>query len=115
MSVMVLETTQTVPLNPTEDGTIRVGRTRVSLDSVIHHFKLGATPEQIAHKFPALELADVYAVITYYLSHPQEVESYLRQQEAVEDEAQKLIEATPVYSASAAVLRERLLARWRQR
>jgi uncharacterized protein (DUF433 family) len=111
---MVLETTQAIPLVATPDGTIRVGRTRVSLDSVIHHFKLGASAEQIAHKFPALNLAEVYAAITYYLNHGREIEDYLRQQEAAEDETQAQIEAAPGYSSAAADLRERLLARWRE-
>ncbi|MEK6322899.1 MAG: DUF433 domain-containing protein [Acidobacteriota bacterium] len=58
-----VETTMTVPLTTTEFGTIRVGRSRVSLDSVVRHFKLGATAERIAESFPSLDLADIYAVI----------------------------------------------------
>jgi hypothetical protein len=49
-----LENTQVLPLRLTEDGTIRVADSRVSLESVVHHYKLGATAEQIAQKFPAL-------------------------------------------------------------
>lgn len=105
-----LETTQTLPLRLTEDGTIRVADSRVSLDSVVHHYKLGASAEQIAQKFPALDLADVYAAITYYLNHREAVEEYLRRQEAAGDEAQKKIESDPRYQKSAE-LRARLLAR----
>jgi uncharacterized protein (DUF433 family) len=88
-----LDTTQALPLRLTEDGTIRIADSRVSLDSVVHHYKLGASAEQIAQKFPALNLADVYAAITYYLSHKETVEEYLRQQEAKADEVQKKIES----------------------
>jgi hypothetical protein len=51
-------------LKLTQNGTIVVEGTRVTLDSVVHHFKLGATAEEIAQKFPFLQLADVYAAIT---------------------------------------------------
>ena len=106
-----LEKTQTLPLRLTEDGTIRVADSRVSLDSVVHHYKLGASAEQIAQKFPALELADVYAAITYYLNHEEAIEEYLRQQEAKGDEVQKKIEADPQYQKNSAEFRARLLAR----
>jgi uncharacterized protein (DUF433 family) len=107
----ILENTQTLPLHLTEDGTIRVGDSRVSLDSVVHHYKLGASAEQIAQKFPALELADVYAAITYYLNHQEAVEEYLRQQEAKGDEVQKRIESDPRRQKNSAELRARLLTR----
>src|SRR5918912_2758057 len=92
-----LEKTQALPLWLTEDGTIRIADTRVSLDSVVHHYKLGASPEQIAQKFPALDLADVYAAITYYLNHEETIEEYLRQQEAEGDKVQEKIESDPQY------------------
>ena len=88
-----LETTQTLPLRLTEDGTIRIANSRVSLDSVVYHYKLGASAEQIAQKFPALDIADIYAAITYYLHHEEAVEEYLRQQEAKSDEVQQQIES----------------------
>ena len=92
-----LEKTQTLPLRLTEDGTIRIADSRVSLDSVVHHYKLGASAEQIAQKFPALGLADVYAAISYYLNHEEAIEEYLRGQEAKGDEVQKKIESNPQY------------------
>ena len=59
----VLESTQDVPLMVSEDGTIRITGTRVSLDSVLHHYQQGATAEEIALRFPALRLADIYSFI----------------------------------------------------
>jgi uncharacterized protein (DUF433 family) len=105
-----LDTTQELPLRLTEDGTIRIAASRVSLDSVVHHYKLGASAEQIAQKFPSLDLADIYAAITYYLNHTEAVEEYLQQQEAEGDEVQKQIESDPKYQKSAE-LRARLLSR----
>lgn len=109
--MITLEKTQTLPLRLTEDGTVRVASTRVSLDSVVHHYKLGATAEEITQKFPALDLADVYAAIAYYLKHTDEVEEYLREQEARGDEVQQRMESDPQYQRSAADLRARLIAR----
>jgi uncharacterized protein (DUF433 family) len=106
-----LETTQKLPLRLTEDGTIRIADSRVSLDSVLQHYKLGASAEQIAQKFPALDLADVYAAISYYLNHEETVEAYLRQQEATGDEVQKRIESAPHYQEKSSELRARILAR----
>ncbi len=63
--MITLEQAQASPLRLADDGTICIAETRVSLDSVIHHYKLGASAEQIAQKFPALDLAEVYAAITY--------------------------------------------------
>ena len=106
-----LEKTQAIPLRLTEDGTIRIADSRVSLDSVLQHYKLGASAEQIFQKFPALELADVYAAIAYYLNHEEAVEEYLRKQEAAGDEVQTTIESDPQYQKNSAELRARLLAR----
>jgi hypothetical protein len=50
-------------------------------------------PEQIIHKFPTLKLADVYAVITYYLRHQDEVQSYLTEQRKAAEVLRKELEA----------------------
>jgi len=107
-----IEPVQTVPLTITEDGTFRVAGSRVALESVLHHFKLGAAPEEIAQQFPSLQLADIYAVIAYYLNHRDSVEEYLRQQELSGDAVQAAIESQPGYQAAMRELRDRLLARW---
>jgi uncharacterized protein (DUF433 family) len=96
-----------VPLETNADGVIRVGGTRVPLDTVIEVFNTGATPEEIAQDFPVLRLDDIYAVITYYLRHRAEVETYLRQRRVQAEEVRRKIEAR----LSQAGLRERLLAR----
>lgn len=68
-----------VPLQKDADGVIRVGGTRVTLDTVIAAFLEGATAEEIVQQYPSLALADVYAVISYYLQNQAEVEAYLQQ------------------------------------
>lgn len=103
--------TQTLPLRLMKDGTIRIAGSRITLDSIVYHYKLGASAEQIAQKFPALALADVYVAIAYYLNHRDTVEEYLRQQETQGDEVQKRLESDPQYQKTSVELRARLLAR----
>src|SRR5258708_7772536 len=104
-----LETTIVLPLTLTEDGTIRITGTRVSLDSVVHEYDQGATPEEIAVSFPSLRIEDIYATITYYLSHREQVEEYLRQQEADADAVRRRIESAPDYQQKMQGLRPQLL------
>jgi uncharacterized protein (DUF433 family) len=70
-----------VPIRIDDDGTYRVGGTRVTLDVVIDHHFAGKTPEQIVASFPSLKLADVYSVISYALNHSQELDAYLQERE----------------------------------
>jgi uncharacterized protein (DUF433 family) len=111
----MLETTQAVPLTLTEDGTIRITGSRVSLDSIVHHFKLGATAEQIQDSFPSLALGDIYGAVFYYLQNTAEVEAYLQQREAEADAIQQQIESDPQYQARVNALRDRIRARWAAR
>ncbi|MER3435652.1 MAG: hypothetical protein C4288_20245 [Leptolyngbya sp. ERB_1_1] len=67
------------PLKANEDGVILVGKTRVTLDTVVAVFNQGATAEEIVYRYPSLNLADVYATIAFYLKHQSEVEAYLQQ------------------------------------
>ena len=107
-----LEETISTPLVITEQGTIRVKGSRVSLDSIIYHFKLGATAEQIVQSFPSLNLGDVYSSIAYYLAHRQQIEEYLQQQDTEADALQEQLESRPSYQAEIAELRSRILSRW---
>ncbi|MCA1592750.1 MAG: DUF433 domain-containing protein [Acidobacteria bacterium] len=99
----------TVPLSTDQSGVMRVGETRVSLDSVVFAFNDGATPEEIVQQYTTLNLADVYAVVSYYLQHPAEVEDYLERRGTQRLELRKEVEAR----FDPRGIRERLLARER--
>ena len=101
------QATTTVPLSQDQAGVLRVTGTRVSLDSVVHAFTEGATPEEIVQQYPTLDLKDVYAVVSYYLQNQDEVESYLAQRRAERRELKNEIEAR----FDPHGIRERLLAR----
>ena len=110
--MVALEETISMPLVVTEQGTIRIKGSRVSLDSIIHHFKLGATAEQIVQSFPSLSLGDVYSSIAYYLTHRPKIEAYLEQQETEADALQEQLESDPGHQGEVAELRSRILSRW---
>ena len=71
--------TEPVPLEEDSDGVVRVKGTRVTLDTVVAAFAEGATAEEIAQQYPTIALADVYAVISYYLRRREAVEAYLQE------------------------------------
>ena len=95
------------PIHLDAYGTVRVAKTRVSLDSVKVAFDQGATAEEIVHRFPVLRLADVYAIITYLLQHRREVDEYLQERAGKAERLKN--EAIGRFGVSE--LRERLLAR----
>ena len=98
------------PLRVDSGGTVRIGQTRVTLDTVVATFESGASAEEIALRYPVLDLADVYATIGYYLRHQQEVEAYLQQRQLLEEEVRRKVEARD----NPAGIRARLLARRQQ-
>jgi uncharacterized protein (DUF433 family) len=65
-----------------DNGRLRVGQTRLLLDLVIYAFRLGSTPENITEMYPSLSLDDVYLALGYYLRHREEIDEYLKEQEA---------------------------------
>jgi uncharacterized protein (DUF433 family) len=90
--MMISIVTEPTPLITDEEGVLRVGGTRVSLDSVIFAFKEGATPEEIVQQYSSLNLADVYAVISYYLQHHDEIEAYLQARRNQREEIRREVE-----------------------
>jgi uncharacterized protein (DUF433 family) len=98
------------PLRVDEEGAVRVGRSRVSLDLVVEHYENGMDPEDMVRAYDTLEMADLHTVIAYCLRHRNEVHVYLklRGQEA---------EALParIEAERPRVSREELLARRRAR
>lgn len=79
----LLLTAETAPLISDADGVVRVGSSRVTLDTVVAAFREGMTPEGIVEQYPSLELAEVYSVIGYVLSHADEVETYLHDRQHI--------------------------------
>src|SRR5512134_2889827 len=106
-AMIAMPTTVDVPLRLDEGDVIRIGNTRVTLQAVVADFHRGASPEEIAHHYSALNLSEVYLVVGYYLQNRAEVDAYVQRQRQLSDEARRACEA----DHSNDPLRERLLAR----
>ena len=85
------------------DGSYFVAGTRVSLDSIVHAFRRGESPETICQNFELLRLEEVYGAIAYYLANRAEVDAYLIRQDQKWMEGRRHAEPLPVE------LRERLI------
>ncbi len=105
MSLTIL--IEPAPLVANSDGVVLVGRTRVTLDTIVAMFDTGATAEEIVEQFSSLDLADVYAAISYYLKHQPEVLQYLERRKRSGEQV-KLENEQRFPSVG---LRDRLLAR----
>jgi uncharacterized protein (DUF433 family) len=105
--MVLAPTTEIIPLTVDVHGVLRVGNTRVTLDTVIAAFADGATAEEIVQQYPSLHLADVYSIIGYYLRHTAEVDAYLQQRR----EQREVIRQQNESRLDPHGVRERLLAR----
>ena len=65
------------PLHQDATGVIRVGRTRVALESIVSLFDQGASAEEIGLRYEVLDLQDIYATLSYVLGHRDAVQGYL--------------------------------------
>ena len=52
--------------------------TRVGIEAILTEYLDGALPEGIAVNYPPVTLEQVHATITYYLSHQETLDRYLR-------------------------------------
>jgi uncharacterized protein (DUF433 family) len=89
-----------------DDGSIRVGDTRVLVDLVVAAFNEGRTPEEIVINYPTLKLTEVYNAIAYYLENRDQIDAYIATRAA---EAEVLW-ATIESDSNQKNLREKLLA-----
>ena len=85
------------------EGNYYVAGTRISLDSIVHAFRRGESPETICQNFELLGLEEVYGAIAYYLANQADVDAYLLRQSEKWAEGKSNAEPLP------ANLRERLM------
>lgn len=107
MTALDALTSRPPPIRPDEGGVWRVGKTRVTLDSVLYAFNAGSCAEEILIKFPSLDLVDIYSVIAYYLWHPDVVDAYLAERHRIARKVEEELRARFPTNG----IRERLLAR----
>jgi uncharacterized protein (DUF433 family) len=95
------------PLREDPDGTIRVGHSRVTLQAVVDAYQQGASPEEIALRYPVLALEQVYATISFYLANEVALCEYLEAHRSSTAAAREQAERRP----TVAQLRDKLRAR----
>lgn len=88
------------------DDAIRLKGTRVGIETVVRDYQEGASPEEIALRYPTLSLEQIHATITYYLAHLDQVEAYLQRVQQHQEAAYQQAQAHP--SALTRALRERM-------
>ncbi len=108
---MVLEATTTVPLRHDQGGAVRVGQTRVTLDTVIYAWQQGNSAEEILEQYPALNLADIHAVLAWALRNPKIIATYMEDCASQEAQTIQQLEVNPEVQAFKTLLRERMNAR----
>ena len=101
-----------VPLKYDAHGTVRVGGTRVTLETIVGIYKQGASAEELAQDFPTVPLADIHATLSYYLRHQADVDDYMREVDRRAAEFRSRYEAE---FGTQEGLRERLLERLAKR
>ncbi|MBO1350769.1 MAG: DUF433 domain-containing protein [Hormoscilla sp. GUM202] len=63
-------------------GKPRIAEHRIRVqDIVIWHERIGACPDEIVYHYPSITLADVYAALTYYHDHMDEIRQQIREEE----------------------------------
>src|ERR1700677_1504148 len=85
------------------DGNYYVAGTRISLDSIVHAFRRGESPETICQNFELLSLEEGYGAIAFYLANHSDVDAYLSSQSSTWAEGRRNAQPLP------ASLRERLV------
>lgn len=99
-----------VPVQVWNDGSVRVGNSRVTLATVLYAFDAGAKPEGLLEMFPGIDLADAYQLFGYYLAKSDEVAEYLSKCDAEWERVKTEIDAQPGQKE----LRARIRARWKE-
>ena len=99
--------TDALPISEDASGGLRVGGSRVLLETIIRAFQDGATPETIAQRYPTASLENIYTVVAYYLRHRQETDEYLARRE---QSAQQVRDRIERHQRDTRNVRSRLLA-----
>ena len=99
------------PLSVDQHGVVRIGGTRLTLDTVLCTHLQGDEPEEIARKFPSVGPEVMREVVGYYRRHKEEVDAYRAWREAEIDRTAREMEARFNGDAMRRRLRERAVAR----
>ena len=60
--------------------------TRTPVRAIVETWRLGTSPEEIPQDFPHLTLAQVFAALTYYSDHQEEINAYIERNRIPSDQ-----------------------------
>lgn len=81
---MLMVGDEPVPLTAGDDGSMRIGRSGVTLETLVRALRAGIPPDEIIRRYPSLDPADTYTVIGYCFRHRSHVDHYLRTRSSVQ-------------------------------
>jgi len=67
-------------------GRARISGTGVTVRRIVEWYKLGYSPEEIAHEIGHISLAQVFAALTYYHANREEIEADLASERDVAEQ-----------------------------
>jgi uncharacterized protein (DUF433 family) len=67
-------------------GRPRISGTGVTVRRIVEWYKLGLSPEEIAHEIGHITLAQVFAALAYYHANREEIETDLINEKVVADQ-----------------------------
>jgi len=70
-------------------GKAAIDNTRVRVNDVVWLHKQGHAPAQILESYPDLSFAQVYAALTYYYDHVEEIEAEFAREDDAEADFEK--------------------------
>ncbi len=68
-------------------GRPRIAGTGVTVRRIVSYYQLGLSPEEIVADIPHLNLAQVYAALTYYHANREEIDGDLAAEDAAAEAA----------------------------
>lgn len=104
-------TTLSTPFSIDEQGVVRIGGSRVTLEQIVHAFDAGASAEEIVETYPSLDLGDVYATIAFIIKNREQVDTYIAENAAAGERAHEEWERRYSTSELRRRIRERASAR----
>jgi uncharacterized protein (DUF433 family) len=70
-------------------GRPAIDHTRVRVLNIVFLLKEGYTPERMLEQYPDLNLAQVHSALAYYYDHRDEIEGYIKEDEAWDEEYER--------------------------
>lgn len=72
-----------------QQGKATIAGTGVTVNRVIRWYKLGRNPEEIVEIFGHLNLAQVYAALSYYYANQLEIDAQIQEEEEEEERIER--------------------------